>query len=134
MHENISKKLAIDDIANIAMMSRRTFTSNFNFMVGHTCSNYTTLMRMSSAIHMLKQTRKSISEIAEECGFFDSSHFAMKCNEMYGESPLTIRRNLSKWMREYGDDLFKDQREALRWAYIFDEDEIELHRISLSFY
>ncbi len=134
MHENMSKKLAIDDIANIATMSRRTFTSNFNFMVGRTCSNYTTLMRMSSAMQMLKHSRKSISEIAEECGFFDSSHFAMKCNEMYGESPLTIRRNISKWMRDYGDELFKNQREGIRWAYIFDEDEMEMHRISLSFY
>ncbi len=134
LHENISSKITIDDLSNIAMMSRRTFTSNFNFTIGRTCSSYTTLVRMSNAMQMLKQTRKSVSEIAEECGFFDSSHFAMKCNEMYGESPLTIRRNISKWMREYGDDMFKRQREGLRWAHIFGDEEMERHRISLSFY
>lgn len=134
MHENISSKITIDDLSNAAMMSRRTFTTNFNSTVGHTCNNYATLVRMSKAMQMLKQTRKSISEIAEECGFFDSSHFSMKCNEIYGESPLAIRRNISKWMCEYGDELFKHQREGLRWAYIFDDDEMESHRISMSFY
>lgn len=134
LHENIANKITIDNLSNAAMMSRRTFTSNFNFTVGRTCNNYATLLRMSHAMQMLKQTRKSIAEIAEECGFFDSSHFAMKCNEIYGESPLSIRRNISKWMREYGDDIFKSQREGLRWAHIFDDESMERHRVSLSFY
>ncbi len=134
LYDNISKKVTIDDLSNAAMMSRRTFTSSFNFTIGQTCNNYITYMRMSTAIKMLKQTRKSIAEIAEECGFFDSSHFAAKCNELYGETPLSIRRNLSKWMREYGDDIFKKQREGLRWVYIFDDADMEKHQISLSFY
>lgn len=134
LRDNISNKITIDDLSNAAMMSRRTFTSSFNFTIGQTCNNYITLIRMSNAIHMLKQTRKSIAEIAEECGFFDSSHFAAKCNEIYGESPLSIRRNLSKWMREYGDDVFRKQRENLRWIYIFDDVDMEKHRISMSFY
>ena len=132
--ENFSNKITIDDLSNVAMMSRRTFTTNFNFTIGRTCNNYTTLLRMSHAMHMLKQTRKSVSEIAEECGFFDSSHFSAKCNEMYGESPLTIRRNISKWMREYGDEIFKHQREGVRWAHIFDDEAMEKHHISMSFY
>ncbi len=134
LRSNIANKITIDDLSNAAMMSRRTFTSSFNFTVGQTCNNYVTLVRMSNAMQMLKQTKKSIAEIATECGFFDSSHFAAKCNEIYGESPLTIRRNISKWMREYGDELFKHQREGLRWAYIFDDDEMEMHRVSMSFY
>ena len=134
LRDNISNKITIDDLSSAAMMSRRTFTSSFNFTIGQTCNNYVTLVRMSNAMQMLKQTRKSISEIATECGFFDSSHFAAKCNEMYGESPLSIRRNLSKWMRDYGDDIFRKQREGLRWIHIFDDASMEKHRISMSFY
>ena len=134
LRNNIANKITIDDLSSAAMMSRRTFTTSFNFTIGRTCSNYVTLMRMSIAIQMLKQTKKSIAEIANECGFFDSSHFAAKCNEMYGESPLSIRRNLGKWMREYGDDIFKKQRDEMLPIFIFDDTEMDKHRISMSFY
>lgn len=131
---NTSKKMTIDEISNVAMMSRRTFTSAFNSTIGQTCHSYITSLRMQNAYTLLRITDKSIAEIAAECGFFDSSHFAQVCRETYGMSPLAIRKKISKWQREIGDEIFRASVKSMAWAPLYTEQMFEEHQISLLHY
>ena len=131
---NTSKKLTIDEISNIAMMSRRTFTSAFNSTIGQTCHSYITSLRMQNAYTLLKITDKSIAEIASDCGVFDGSHLAQVCRELYGVSPLILRKQIGKWMREYGDELFRRSVNSMAWAPLYTEQMHEEHAISMLHY
>ena len=131
---NTAKKMTIDELSSIAMMSRRTFTSAFNSTIGQTCHSYITSLRMQNAYTLLKVTDKSIAEIAAECGFFDSSHLAQVCREIYGMSPLAIRRQHGKWIREHGDEIFRASVKSMAWAPLYTEQMFEEHQISLLHY
>ena len=131
---NTSKKMTIDEISNVAMMSRRTFTSAFNSTIGQTCHSYITSLRMQNAYTLLKITDKSIAEIAAECGFFDSSHLAQVCREIYGVSPLSLRKQIGSWMREYGEEIFRASVKSMMWAPLYNEQMFEEHQISMLHY
>ncbi len=132
IRENAHRKITIEDVRKAAAMSRQPFTMAFKSITGKTCHDYIISERMKNAIYLLKYTRKKIPEIAEQCGFFDSSHLSKKCREFYDVSPLVFRREIGQWMREYGDKLFAHQRKSLAWLYIYDEAGLERHAISLS--
>lgn len=131
---NSSSKITLDNVSNAAMMSRSAFARGFNETVGQTCHNYLNSLRMSCAVGMLRKTRKSISEIAEECGFSDAGHLARACGKFFGDSPLTIRKKYSKWAREYGDSLFRRHMSERSWTLQYDDELLEKHWCEMSFY
>ena len=134
LKKNSSHSISLDDVSRVAMMSRRSFTSSFNNITGKTTHNYLTLLRMKNAIDMLRKTKNGITQIAEESGFCGNTHFWQKCMEMYGISPNTLRRELSQWQRDYGDELFQSAVSEIHWAHVIDEEIMESHRCSLSFF
>lgn len=134
LKDNYKQDITLDDICNAAMMSRRSFTNGFRAVTGKCCSDYLRNLRMRSAIELLRKTKKSIGEIAEETGFYDSSHFYKICMDLYGVPPLTLRRDLSQWTREYGDALYQRSKRSSGWALVFDEASLERHRCAMSFY
>ena len=134
MHCNSSNPLTLDEISSVAMMSRRSFTSGFLAVTGQSCYDYLRQLRMKRAVDLLRKTTKSIGEIAEECGFYDSSHFHKASLELYGTPPLTLRRELSQWTRECGDRLYRRTIRESAWAMTFPEEAKERHRCAMSFY
>lgn len=132
--DNYSKNLTLDEISRSVMMSRRSFTAGFQAVTGQSCGDYLRHLRMKQAVELLRKTPKSINEIAEACGFYDSSHFCKVCIELYGTSPLTLRRELSQWTRNYGDAIYQQTMREMAWAVSFDEDSRERHRCAMSFY
>ena len=89
---------------------------------------------MRTAVNLLRKTPMSINQIAEETGFYDTSHFYKLCTELYGVSPIQLRRDLSQWTREYGDQIFRQTIRELSWALTFDEASMERHNCAMSFY
>lgn len=132
LFHNSARYITLDEISRAAMMSRRSFTSNFGATVGQSCHEYLRSLRMRNAVEFLRKTRKSIQETAEESGFYDSSHFYKVCMELYGVSPLTLRRDLSQWTREYGDRIYRRTLQEYSWA--LGEKVGERHLCAMSFY
>lgn len=131
---NLHRNLTLDEISSAAMMSRRSFTSGFHTVTGQSCGDYFRLLRMRTAVNLLRKTPMSINQIAEETGFYDTSHFYKLCTELYGVSPIQLRRDLSQWTREYGDQIFRQTIRELSWALTFDEASMERHKCAMSFY
>jgi AraC family transcriptional regulator len=88
---NISKELSLEELAVVAHFSPFHFHRIFSAMVGETLNSYIKRLRIEKAATMLIQsTRKSITEIAFECGFSSSSAFARMFQEAY-------HMNASEW-------------------------------------
>lgn len=132
--ENEHAKITLDDICSAAMTSRSVFSLNFTDTTGRTCHNYLTSMRVSSAIKMLRRTKKSVSEIAEECGFSNVGHLTKTCIKFVGDSPLAIRRTFLELAQENGDYLFNHYKKEYGWAIDYDGELLDKHHCAMSFY
>ena len=50
--------------------------------------------RVIAALKLLEETNLSAAEIAESCGFVDSSSFAEQFRQRVGESPTAYRKEI----------------------------------------
>ena len=64
---------------------------------GITLRQYIIAYRLKNAKRMLELTKKSIAEIAEECGFTDASYFTKTFRQTFGETP-------KEWRNKFKED------------------------------
>lgn len=90
------EKISVDDLTRIAHMSRSTYLRHFKRMCNCSPQQYLTETRITKAIDLLKNTNRSITEIAQDCGFFDSSHFSHIFYKTKGFLPSAIRKQANE--------------------------------------
>jgi len=91
IESNISKDLSLNELAAVAHFSPFHFHRIFSAMVGETLNGFVKRLRIEKAATLLVQNpRRSITEIAFECGFSGSSAFARVFQE-------TFQMSASEW-------------------------------------
>ena len=84
IESNISKDLSLNELAAVAHFSPFHFHRIFSAMVGETLNGFVKRLRIEKAATLLVQNpRRSITEIAFECGFSGSSAFARAFQETF---------------------------------------------------
>jgi len=123
MKSNIGKKITLDELCNVACMSRSMYTRNFRAVTGKSSAQFLLSMRIVLAKHMLTFTDMKIDDIAQSVGLNDKTRLAHVFAEYENTSPSKYRactRNPSK----------KQHQEFLeRWAW-FNPADFEEHDIS----
>ncbi len=66
----------------------------FRAQTGMSLSASIARQRVDYAVYLLKNTDRSMAEIASECGFFDQSHFTKTFRALEGVPPLRYRRTI----------------------------------------
>ena len=95
MKENYGEKISIDMLLKIANMSKSNYIASFKTLSRYTPIEYLTEIRVEKAKGMLFNTQKTVSTIAQDCGFFDSSHFTSTFKKKTGQSPKQYRKEKS---------------------------------------
>lgn len=85
---------SINDASAKAGISSRGFTKLFKNLTNLTYHDFAIATRAMEAQKLLKYTNKSMSEIAEECGYTDNPHFTRTFIKLFGSSPLNLRREM----------------------------------------
>ncbi len=85
------EKIALSDIAKSANMCNNSCISVFKSFTNATPIEYLTNFRIGKASQLLKSTDKSISEIAQDCGFSGSSYFSETFKRIVGKTPREFR-------------------------------------------
>lgn len=93
MKKNYFEKITVDDLAHVANMSKSTYLRQFKILCKCTPSDYLTEIRINIAKNKLKESELSITSIAQDCGFFDSSHFSKCFKKTTGILPLNYRKS-----------------------------------------
>lgn len=88
---NYAEKIALSDIAKSANMCNNSCISVFKRFTNATPIEYLTNFRIGKASQLLKSTDKSISEIAQDCGFSGSSYFSEIFKKIVGKTPKDYR-------------------------------------------
>lgn len=89
--EHHGRKITIDELAKMSTLSRTSYIKRFREVTGKSPNEFITSTRITEAKNMLIGSGKSISKIAEECGFYDASHFTKAFVASVGESPSEYR-------------------------------------------
>jgi len=92
MAEHFVEDFNLDQLASRAGLSKFHFHRLFKSAVGVSPSSYHTNLRMDAARRLLRETKKSITDIAFEVGYSNSSYFAQVFRKEAGLSPSDYRR------------------------------------------
>src|SRR5438309_1300839 len=74
--QHMYEELGLDRLASHAGLSKFHFLRLFKNATGEPPSRYHTSLRMDAARRMLRETKKSVVEIALDVGYTNPSHFA----------------------------------------------------------
>ena len=96
MNENFANHITLKDLAKRAMLSPASYMRYFKKLFGMTPIDYLIRLRVKHATEMLKNTEKSVAEIAQDCGFFDSSHLLRTFKQEMGITPSEYKNSVKK--------------------------------------
>ena len=92
MAEHIAEDFNLDRLAAQAGLSKFYFNRLFKSAMGMSPSRHHINLRMNEARRLLRETRKSVVEVALDVGYANPSHFAQLFRRETGLSPSDYRR------------------------------------------
>lgn len=91
INDNIYNKLSLDEICSKTHISKYHLCRIFKENMGVTITEYIKRKRISLACQLLRDTDWKITEIAEKCGFSDSSFFTKVFAREHSVTPTQYR-------------------------------------------
>ena len=92
INNNFHEQLNIDQLARNSNMSRRNFFRKFRDLTGESPWQYIKKRRLAAAEELLKNSTLSLSEIASDCGFYDSNHLNCQFRKNFKCTPGSLRK------------------------------------------
>lgn len=89
---HLDQPLRLDDLAERAAMSRRSFTRHFQQRTGSSVLQWLLHQRLATASRLLEQSQRSIELIASDCGFGSSLSLRQHFVKAIGIPPLAYRK------------------------------------------
>lgn len=91
MQQNIDQPCSVAEIARRIGHSKRQLERHLQASLKISPRAAFLSMRLSLAHHLIQISEKSISQIALDCGFCDSSHLSRMFRRRFGSTPLALR-------------------------------------------
>jgi AraC-like DNA-binding protein len=92
MHGQPAHPWTSEELATAVLLSRSAFAERFTTLVGVPPMSYLTAWRMQVAAQGLRESRRSIAQIAEAVGYESEAAFARAFKREMGSSPGEYRR------------------------------------------
>lgn len=93
LHEDPSHAWTIQELAQVAGMSRSSFAEKFHRKVGRPVMEYLIHWRMLKAADMLATTDRPVGEVAQSSGYESESAFSAAFKRVMGQSPRQYARS-----------------------------------------
>ena len=97
--ENYDTEIPLNEISKIALMTVPAFCRYFKKHTKKTFIEFVNDFRIRQAIRLLAQGDKSISEISNQVGFNNFSHFNKQFKRVTGESPSQYKKSMYQVLR-----------------------------------
>lgn len=91
-HKAPGQNWTVQTLSEEATMSRSSFADQFKHMIGMSPMEYVTGWRMQHAYDVLSSDNKSVTQIAEECGYQSEPAFRKAFKKQFGVGPGSVRR------------------------------------------
>jgi AraC family transcriptional regulator len=93
MQDHLAQEFSLGGLAEQAGMSTFHFNRLFKRAMGMPPSQYQIALRLDVARQLLRETRRSVIDIANEVGYANPSHFARLFRKASGLTPSAYRRH-----------------------------------------
>lgn len=94
IESNCSKIPALSEIAGAVNLHEASFCRAFKQSTGLSPHHYLLVHRINRAKQMMKDQRRTLTDIALDCGFSSSSQFSVVFKRIVGRPPRQYRRSL----------------------------------------
>ena len=91
MEQHYYEPLSIEKLADMAGTSERAFYRVFQQATGSTPNQYLNNLRIAQAAELLRHSDMPVADIADECGFLNSSYMAKLLQKQIGSTPRQFR-------------------------------------------
>ncbi|MBQ2881834.1 MAG: helix-turn-helix transcriptional regulator [Clostridia bacterium] len=93
LNNNFRTKITMKQIAEKFSLNPNYLGEKFQKTLGVSFNSYVNDLRLTYALHLLKNSSLSINHISKEVGFSSVSYFIKLFSEKYGSSPQKMRKN-----------------------------------------
>ena len=93
LNNHYSEKQTLEELAEYFFVSKATLIYNFKKYTNCSLIDFLLNVRLTKAKEMLLNTRKSVNEIAECCGFSSANYFGLVFKKKENISPANYRKN-----------------------------------------
>jgi len=100
IRDHMGEHISLDEVARFVHLSPSYFSRLFKSETGETFSEYLQTIRIERAKSLLKLEQYSLTQIAEQVGFFDQSHFIKAFKQATGMTPGLYRRRRDRGYNE----------------------------------
>lgn len=100
IRDHLGEHISLDEVAQLVHLSPSYFSRLFKSETGQTFSGYLQAVRIERAKSFLKREKCSLTEIAEQVGFFDQSHFIKAFKQVTGVTPGLYRKRRDRGYNE----------------------------------
>ena len=129
IENNLDQDLSLEILADVANFSRYHFHRVFRALVGETLNSFIQRNRVEKAAsQLLDNPRKSITEIAFDCGFSGSATFARVFKDTFQMSASEWRRKgyprnskIRKTKSKYDQLIGKNRKDFDQFSYYIDD-------------
>jgi transcriptional regulator GlxA family with amidase domain len=88
---HVGQRHALDELAEMAGLSRSYFSRTFHTVVGMALRDYLRAQKLKRALELVRTSRRSLTDIAVESGFYDLPHLDKVFRQRLGTSPYNFR-------------------------------------------
>ncbi|MCD5996752.1 helix-turn-helix transcriptional regulator [Pseudomonas sp. CDFA 602] len=89
--DNLSENIEVAELAKACALSRSYFSRAFKRSTGLSPQEWIRAQRLVRAKCLIQHTAMSLTQISQECGFCDQSHFSHIFSRAEGVNPFTWR-------------------------------------------
>ena len=99
LNDNYAQKISLETLEKTFFLSKTTLCKQFNQAINCTIADFLLNIRLNKAKYYLTETKKTITEIADLCGFCSQNYFGLIFKQKTGLSPLNYRKHQSDKIR-----------------------------------
>lgn len=96
INDHLKDGISMKEMADLCHLSPSYFSRTFNRETGESFANYINRRKIALAKELLRETSKSITQIAEEAGYINISNFIAVFKRMEGVTPSVYRQHMYK--------------------------------------
>ena len=93
LNNHYAEKQTLEELAEYFFVSKATLIYNFKKYTNCSLIDFLLNVRLTKAKEMLLNTKKSVNEIAECCGFSSANYFGLVFKKKENLSPANYRKN-----------------------------------------
>lgn len=92
LHDRFKERLTVRDLSSLGNVHPIYLVRAFRAAYGYTPGEYLRQLRVEWALRQLTESERPLSEIAQDAGFYDQSHFTRSFKVAVGWTPAAFRR------------------------------------------